>query len=311
MGQTWSQTFPPTPKFHAEDVPDLAGKVMLVTGGNSGIGKEIVKGLLNRNAKVYLAARNPEKAKVAIEELKKETGHEAVFLELDLASLESVQHAADDFLRNERELHALFNNGGVMFLNPGTNALDLTKDGYDIQWGTNVVGPFRLTQLLIPALIEGAKSSPDGKARITFAASIVQTSSIKWDTLTDTPERKKRWPEFRYGQSKFANVVLAREFARRYGDQGLVFTSMDPGGIKTDLQRHMPGWLRGVLNLMLKPPHFGALTPLWAATSPETVDYNGKFLIPFARVGVPSPASQDPETGVKVWETLEQQVKAK
>jgi len=111
---------------------------------------------------------------------------------------------------------------------------------------------------LAPALIEGAKTSSDGKARITFAASIVQTKAISWDTLTDTPARKKLWPEWRYGQSKFvrglrlyfavddahlflpqANVVLAREFARRYGDKGLVFTSMDPGKLHFSLSALM------------------------------------------------------------------------
>lgn len=87
-------------------------------GGNSGIGKEIVKALLNHNAKVYLAARNPESASTTIEELKKETGKEAFFLELNLASLKSVEKAAKDFLAKEHELHALFNNAWVANLPP-------------------------------------------------------------------------------------------------------------------------------------------------------------------------------------------------
>ncbi|KAF8968801.1 NAD-binding protein, partial [Flammula alnicola] len=276
MGQAWSQTFPPAAKYHVEDVPDLSGKVMIVTGGNSGIGKEIVRALLTHNAKVYLAARNPDKGKAAIEELKKDTGKEALYLKLDLASLNSVRNAAEEFLSKENQLNALFNNGGVMFLTSTAHALDVTEDGYDIQWGTNALGPFYFTKLLVPALLEAAKNSEDNKARVTFAASIVQTKSIKWDTLTDTPARKKMCADQRYGQAKFANVVLSREFARRYGDKGLVFTSMDPGGIKTDLQRHMPGLMRSMLNLMLHPPVMGALTHLWAATSPEAVDINGK-----------------------------------
>jgi NAD(P)-dependent dehydrogenase (short-subunit alcohol dehydrogenase family) len=309
MGQLWSQTFPPKPQFHAEDVPDLSGKVMIVTGGNTGIGKEIVRVLLTHNAKVYLAARNVDKGHAAIEELKKDTGKEATFLQLDLCSLKSIRGAVDEFSQKERELHALFNNGGVMFLTSSPHAMDVTEDGYDIQWATNALGPFYFTKLLIPALTAGAKQSADGKARVTFSASIVQTKSIKYDVMTDTPARKKMCADQRYGQSKFANVVMAREFARRYGDKGLLFNSLDPGGIKTGLQQHMPGLMRTLLNPMLHPVPMGALTPLWAATSPEAVDLNGKFLIPFARVGVASEASQDPKVGEKLFEYFEEEVK--
>ncbi|KAG6833420.1 hypothetical protein H0H93_013266 [Arthromyces matolae] len=97
MGQTWTQTFPPAPKYSVDDIPDLSGKVMLVTGGNTGIGKEIIRALLSRNAKVYMASRNAAKAKAAIDELREDMGKEAVFLELDLASLRSVRRAVEEF----------------------------------------------------------------------------------------------------------------------------------------------------------------------------------------------------------------------
>ncbi|KDR69693.1 hypothetical protein GALMADRAFT_77276 [Galerina marginata CBS 339.88] len=298
IGQLWSQTFPPKTKFRAEDVPDLSGKVMLVTGGNTGIGKEIVRVLLTHNAKVYLAARNVDKGRAAIDELQKDTGKEAILLQLDLCSLKSIQGAAEEFSSKERELHALFNNGGVMFLTSGPHALEVTEDGYDIQWATNALGPFYFTTLLMPALTAGAKQSPDGKARVTFSASIVQTKSINYDVMTDTPARKKMSADQRYGQSKFANVVMAREFARRYGDKGLLFNSLDPG-------KPLLRFIKIHLSPMLYPAPMGALTPLWAATSPEAADLNGKFLIPFARVGVASDASQDPKVGEKLFEYLE------
>ena len=94
-----NQQFPPKPTWGTKDIPDLTGKVVLITGGNTGIGKESVKVLLQRNAKVYLAARNSIKAREAIDQLKEETGKEAIFLELDLASLEKVRLAAEEFLR--------------------------------------------------------------------------------------------------------------------------------------------------------------------------------------------------------------------
>ncbi|KAF8509047.1 NAD-P-binding protein [Gautieria morchelliformis] len=310
MGQLWSQTFPPKSTFNVSDIPDLSGKIMIVTGGNSGIGKEIVRALLEHNAKVYMAARNADAAKLAIQELKTDVGKEAHFLQLDLSSLKDIQRAANEFLHNEKELHALYNNAGVMYLTAAAHSMDVTEDGYDIQWGTNVVGPFYFTQLLMPAIVVAAENSPDN-ARITFTSSSVQTTSIKWDTLTATPARKKMGPDQRYMQSKFANVVMAREFARRYGDRGVVVTSLNPGGIRTELQRHMPGLVRSLLNMILHPAPMGALTPLWAGTSPQTKELNGKYLIPWARIGSPSAAAQDLALGQRLWDYLQDQVKQK
>ena len=131
---TFSQLFPPKPTWTAEDVPDQTGKVVIVTGGNSGIGKEItrvranlryffsqsshteyescIQVLLSKGAKVYIATRSKEKSDTAIEELKRETGKESVFyLKLDLSDLVSVKTAAEEFIGKETELHTLYNNG--------------------------------------------------------------------------------------------------------------------------------------------------------------------------------------------------------
>ncbi|KAJ7779264.1 hypothetical protein B0H16DRAFT_809907 [Mycena metata] len=97
--------------WNIDDVPDLSGKVILVTGGNAGLGRLTAKGLLQRNAKVYMASRNPQKAEAAIEELYALTGKRAIFLHLDLADLMSVKRSAEEFLSKEKELHVLYNNG--------------------------------------------------------------------------------------------------------------------------------------------------------------------------------------------------------
>ncbi|KAG5722760.1 hypothetical protein E4T56_gene7956 [Termitomyces sp. T112] len=309
MGQGLSQTFPPAAKYSVDHIPDLSGKVMVVTGGNTGIGKEIVRALLIHNAKVYMASRNVAKGKAAIEELKKDTGKEALFLELDLASLTSVRRAAAEFLEKEKELHTLFNNGGIMFLTETQQSMSITEDGYDIQWGTNALGPFHLTQLLMPALLAAARNS-NKNARVIFTSSIALSKGINFDTLKDTPARKKIGASERYGQSKLANIILAQEIARRYGDKGVIGVSLDPGGTKTGLQQHLPGWARPILNLMLHPPANGALTSLFAGTS-ESTELNGKFLIPFARIGVASTAAQNPELGQRLWSYLEEEVKLK
>ncbi|KAG9086068.1 hypothetical protein FS749_003926 [Ceratobasidium sp. UAMH 11750] len=106
------QTFPPAPRWSVDQIPDLAGQIMIVTGGNSGIGYETCKALLAKNAKVYMAARCPKKANAAIAQLKEATnGKSPIFLQLDLADLQSVRAAATQFTRQETELHCLFNNG--------------------------------------------------------------------------------------------------------------------------------------------------------------------------------------------------------
>lgn len=104
------QSFPSESKFHVDDIPDLTGKVMIVTGANTGIGKETAKALLNHNAKVYIAARSQEKAEVAIKDLKNSTGKEALFLKLDLANLKSVKASAEEYLSKETTLDVLFNS---------------------------------------------------------------------------------------------------------------------------------------------------------------------------------------------------------
>jgi len=283
---------------------------MLVTGGNTGLGKETVKNLLSHNAKVYLAARSRDKAEEAIRELEQQTGKTAIWLPLDLANLRSIKTSAEEFLSTcsskEEELHVLFNNGGVM-----TPPIELlTADGYDLQFGTNCLGHFYLTKLLLPALLSGARSSPDGKARVVNVSSTaLYFSTLDFDTFRDGPKRVKKGTIGLYAQSKFGNTVFAHELARRYGDRGIVSTSLSPGVIKTDLQRHLRGLQAWIVDHTANPVERGVLTQLYAGTHPEGADLNGKFLIPFARVIPARAETLDEETGRKLWDWLEEQVK--
>ncbi|PIL34990.1 hypothetical protein GSI_02777 [Ganoderma sinense ZZ0214-1] len=308
---TWPvfvQSFPPKPEFTADKIPDQSGRVVLVTGGNTGIGYETTKQMLKHNAKVYLAARSQEKAEAAIASLKEETGWEAIFLQLDLASLASIKAASQEFLSKEPELHVLFCNAGVMW--PPVDLL--ATDGYDLQFGTNVIGHFYLTELLMPALLTGAKTVPDGRARvITTSSSGAYLGALNYSTFKDTPERKKLSKETLYNQSKLANCVVAREVAKRYGDQGILSISVNPGNIQTDLQRHVPRVVRAVMNtILLKPVQYGALTQLFAGTMPEALNYNGEFLIPWARLGKPHPDVLNDEIGKRMWDWLAGEVRA-
>lgn len=300
--QAW---FSGKPRWTPAQIQDLTGKVVIVTGGSSGIGKEIVKELLLHNAKVYLASRNPEKTERVIKELTEATGKTAVFLELDLGDLRSVKAAAEEFLSKEKTLDILFNNGGVM-LAPHDM---VTVQGYDYQFGVNVLGHFYLTKLLLSALL-----SVEGKARVvTTSSSAIFLNlghEILFETLRDGPARKRKSPADLYIQSKVGDAMFALELARRYGDQGIISISLNPGNLKTDLDRHAKLGVSIILwFLLLWPATWGAWTSLWAATSPENEDANGKFMIPWCREGAMTKIARDPESGEKLWVWMEDQVK--
>ncbi|KAJ7025335.1 hypothetical protein C8F04DRAFT_1269226 [Mycena alexandri] len=301
-----NQSFPPKSKFSVDDIPDLTGKVIIVTGANQGVGKETAKALLQHNAKVYIAARSEERAKEAIKDLKSQTGKEAQFLLLDLADLHSVKRAAEEFTGKETQLHILFNNGGVMI--PPME--QVTAQNIDLQFGTNVLGHFYLTKLLLPTLLATAAATPGHPARVVNTSSLVSESvhSINFNTLKDSPARKRAGPNALYGQSKFGNAVFSNELQRRYSAEGIVSVALNPGNLKTELQRHIPGFMRSIINVMLYPVPYGALTQLWAGTTEEGASLGGKYLIPWARVGKSDPAAVDPEVGKALWTWLEEQV---
>ncbi|KAI0089970.1 NAD(P)-binding protein [Irpex rosettiformis] len=301
------QTFPPKPKWGVADIPDLTGKVVIVTGGNAGIGRETVKALLTKNAKVYVAARNRGKTLPVIDELKKETGNEALFLSLDLADLKKVKASAEEFLRKEKKLHILFNNAGIL----APPIEQVTAQGFDLQFGVNVIGHWYFTELLMPALLTVAKEEPGQKARVVTTSSYaVYLDTIHWDMIEDTPQRRKAGPDTTlYFQSKHANAVVSTESARRYGNQGIVFISVNPGNITSGLQGTMTLITKFFISMILYPTPFGALTQLYAGTDPHALDLNGAFLIPWARVGKPHKAVLDPAVGKKLWEWLEDHTK--
>ncbi|OSD04094.1 NAD-P-binding protein [Trametes coccinea BRFM310] len=298
---------PPKATWSVADIPNLAGKVMIVTGGNSGIGKETVKALLQHDAKVYMASRNERKAVAAIQELLRETGRRAIFLRLDLADLRSVKLAAQEFMSKETKLDVLFNNGGVTL--PSVD--ELTVDGYDLQFGTNVLGHFYLTQLLIPVLLSGASQSCDARARVINTSSMAHAGvpSIDFDTLREHAKRRKLGTQRLHCQSKFAMVVFSNELQRRYGDQGIVSISLHPGNLKTDGKRHGSSIGKMLSAPLLHPASMGALTQLWAGTSIDGRALGGEYLIPWARVGEARVETRDHMLGRKLWAWMEQQVR--
>ncbi|KAJ7745411.1 NAD-binding protein [Mycena maculata] len=309
----FSQFFVPKTKFQVSDVPDLSGQTIIVTGGYSGIGYHTTKVVLDHGAKVYIAGRSKSNAESAIASLRESTGKSAVhFLELDLADLLSVKKAAEAYLSLETELHILFNNGGVM--NPPLD--QFTAQGYDLQFGTNVLGHFYFTKLLLPTLLATAKTSTDGKARVVNTASLgsVFAPGLDYDTFRDSPKRTKLGSTKLYNQSKFGNVVFSAELARRYGAEGIVSTALNPGNLKTEIARHWtsPGQrlMKLLGHLIVYPAEMGALTQLYAGTTAAGAELNGKYLVPWARIGSTNPAAQDEAVWKELWAWLEEQVAA-
>ncbi|KAH9828676.1 uncharacterized protein C8Q71DRAFT_792917 [Rhodofomes roseus] len=302
------QSYPPEPTFSMDQMPDLTGQVMLVTGGNAGLGKETVKALLEHNAKVYMGARDEQKARAAIEELKEKTGKEAVFLELNLANLASVKKSAEDFLSKEKQLHVLFNNAGVTCMPIEW----VTDDGYDLTFGTNVVGPFLFTKLLLPTILASRESTHDKHPRVIWLSSLAAyLSPLIWDTFKDGPARLKAGSNSMYQQSKIANTILARQCARRYGEQGLVSLSVNPGTVQTDVMKYATEKDKKFTALLYTfwPVERGVLTSLWAGTMPEPIKHNGEFAVPWARICDPCrPEAYDDEIGNRLWDWLEEEV---
>lgn len=308
MGQTFSEVFPPKAKWTPDQIPDQTGKVAIVTGGNTGIGFSTCRHLLEHNARVYLAARSPAKANEAIQHLKDITKKDDIhFLQLDLADLPSIKKAVDEFKSKEQKLDMLFNSGGVMV--PPKS--ELTAQGYDLQFGTNTLGHGVFTLLLLPVLLETAKQTGDVRIINTSsnAHGMTLKGGINWEAIKDGPVRDKTWSSWaNYGTSKWGNIIFSNELAKRYGSQGITSTSLNPGAIRTDLQRHVKGVTAWIIDKMLFPVEpYGALNQLYAGTSPDGKSLNGKYLLPWARVGVPRADTSDPVATKKLWDLIEEE----
>eukprot|EP01117_Protostelium_nocturnum_P007278 TRINITY_DN2603_c0_g1_i1.p1 TRINITY_DN2603_c0_g1~~TRINITY_DN2603_c0_g1_i1.p1 ORF type:complete len:324 (+),score=118.65 TRINITY_DN2603_c0_g1_i1:97-1068(+) len=309
--------FPGQSEFTPADIPDLNGKVALVTGGNSGIGKETCVELAKRGAKVYMGARNPDRALPALEEIKKRAGSDAKveFLKLDLEDLSSVKSAAQEVIKKEKKLHLFFQNAGVM-----ATPYSLTKDGFENQWGTNVVGHFALTKHLLPLLLSTAKESKQGEVRVINTSSYGHNMAPADGVHLEDPNLENYDTWTRYGQSKLGNILISKELTRRYKNQGLYSLSVHPGAVQTELTRGPEAsygfWIKPVswlFSLFYLTANQGAITQLYAGTSPKVVErgQNGAYLIPYAREYKPSHHAEDEDLAKKVWEKLETQVEGK
>ncbi|KAK5121599.1 hypothetical protein LTR85_004771 [Meristemomyces frigidus] len=279
--------FIPAPTFTEKNLPDQSGRVFIVTGGYAGVGKELCKMLYQKNGTVYVAGRSPEKADAAIDEIKKaypSSDGKLEFLKLDLADLPTIKASAEDFQKREQRLDVLTNNAGVMTPPVGSK----TAQSYELQMGTNCLGPYLFTQYLTPLLQKTAASSPPGSVRVTWAASLATLGSPKggvaWDEKTGGAKvHNSRGTD--YAQSKACNVLLAKEYQRHYGADGIVSNAWNPGNLTSELQRHQT-WIESVMTKgLVFPTVYGGYTELFAGWSEEAgrEENRGKYVGPWGR----------------------------
>ena len=284
FGAIWTQFFPPrngAPLTEA-NLPNQAGKVIIVTGGSSGLGYELSRILYGAGAKVYILTRSKEHAEAAIARVQayyngdgtERQNRTAIrgsleFIPMDLTDLTTVKAAAQQFL----ELEGPHGRLDILFNNAGTGArrnAPPCHQGHEYHFCINSIGPYLLTRLLMPILSQTAKSSPQNTVRVVWPASILiemmaPETGIRKEFLGNTQSVTDH--NELYVMSKTASWFLASEFARRQSDTGVVQIAGNPGNYATNIWRHTPRLLYYILWLILRDSVHGAETYLWMGLS--------------------------------------------
>jgi NAD(P)-dependent dehydrogenase (short-subunit alcohol dehydrogenase family) len=303
---------PDTQAWSINDMPDCSGRTVVITGANSGIGYEAALALARRDAKVILACRSLEKARAAASAIAMAHSLAMVeIMELDLASLKSIRAFAQSFHRSNQRLDLLCNNAGVMAI-----PYSRTADGFEMQLGTNHLGHFALTGLLLETLV-----ATPGSRVVTVSSGMHRVGNIRFDNLQWEHGAYQKW--LAYGRSKLANLLFAIELQRRAdrAGAGLVSAACNPGYAATNLQAAGPKMEGSSLmesfwafsnRYFAGSAATGALPTLYAATSPQV--HGGDYITPIylgrgrnsPHKARPSAAARDPETAARLWEISEQ-----
>ena len=319
----WYQVFygfwPSNPHFTEKDISSdtLKDKVVVITGGNSGIGYETAKLLAgSTEARIYIWARNKQKSLEAIDKIKLEVAEEYLknvgdnlqFIQVDLSDLNSIKPAVAEFLQREHRLDIIYHNAGVMESPPDQK----TKQDYQMELGVNCIGPQLLQTLLDPLFIKTAEKNPPNLSRIVWVSSTAHMFSPIGGMYLQDPEFKsvdvglKR----KYDQSKAINLIQARQWNIHYPDTNAISLSLCPGYLKTGIQRHLTGLKKMAYDLFFHDQKMGAYTLLFAGLSPEITNKNkGDHVISFGRLGLIRQDLKDDKHGKKVWDYLQNQIK--
>lgn len=273
---------------------DMRGKICLVTVANSGIGKATALGLAKRGATVVMVSRDRAKGEAAQQEIREQSGNQAVDLLLaDLSSQESIRQLAEEFKRRYSQLHVLVNNAGVFNLTRRE-----TVDGLEMTFAVNTLAPFLLTNLLLDTL------------KASTPARIIQVNSNEHEQgyidLNDLQSKKQYRPRRVYGQSKLAFLLFSYELARYLEGTGITVNSLHPGFVATNIgQGNVPAFVGRIVRFMLSfigiSPEEGAKTSIYLATSPDVEGITGKYFVKSIPVRS-APISYDEALQKRVWD---------
>ncbi|KAL7932824.1 NAD(P)-binding protein [Trichoderma chlorosporum] len=308
-------------------IPNLAGKVALVTGGNSGIGLQTVKQLALHGAKVYLGARSEARAKEAIDSILSENKainkDNIIWLPLDLSKLSNIVEATQLLSSWENRLDILINNAGI-----AAEDFTTTAEGFESTIAVNHIGHFVLVTRLLP-LLKATASLPSSDVRVVTISSSAEKFAPKYNNFatvkdlsdpgtTNPNDHAARMTVFaRYGASKLANILFTKELQRRLDQENvkIIVLALDPGPVATDGGMGVfPGFLKPVLKLVMKSPEKGALTQLFCATAKEVASepetYKGKFLSAPGKITSGSERSRNGELAQSLWRITEEALKS-
>eukprot|EP00752_Nemacystus_decipiens_P016210 g14497.t1 len=295
--------------------PDLSGKTAVITGGNTGLGKETAVRLAQLGADVTIACRNPDKAFAALEDIKAQApGAQVSAMPLDLASLDSVGSFAKRFSSSSKPLDILVNNAGVMAI----PERQTTKDGFEMQFGTNHLGHFRLTSLLMPSLLK----SPDARVVSVSSSAHLFADKVEWDDLNaQAPGAYAPWKA--YGLSKLSNIFFAKGLQKRVDQKGapVTCTALHPGACRTELGRYLLDPSQPVnpllvpvlaaATLVTRSPKEGAQTQIACAADPALGTGHkagGLYYVGPKNSELPSALARDPEAAERMWAASERLV---
>jgi retinol dehydrogenase 12 len=270
-------------------VGDLDARTFLITGANTGIGRSTAQALAVRGARIFFAGRSEPSTRAVIDEIAAQTGNsELEFVSLDLGDLNSVRDCAQSFLERDEPLHVLINNAGM------AGRRGTTVSGFELAFGTNYVGPYLLTALLLDRLRQSAP------ARVVNVASDAhyRVDGIDFETVREPTRARTGFHE--YSVSKLANLLHAQQLARRLDGAGVTTYSLHPGVIASDIWRSVPWPVRPLVKLRMRSPEDGAKTTLYCATSPEVAGESGCYYED-ARRKEPGPAATA-ELASELWD---------
>jgi NAD(P)-dependent dehydrogenase (short-subunit alcohol dehydrogenase family) len=277
----------------------MQGKTVLITGANSGIGKETAVALARAGATVVFTSRDPEKGERAAADIRQRSGADVALMPLDLASFPSIRALADGFLQRYDELHVLINNAGLIL----TERTE-TEQGFETTFGVNHLGHFLLSQLLLDRI---KASAPARIVNVASRAHRFARSGLDFDDLQCT---KSYGGMQAYGRSKLANIYFTRELARRLEGAGVTVNAVHPGGVNTGFARD--GDTSGLYSLLwtiakpfLRSPEKGAETSIFVASTPDLDGVTGKYFVD-SKEAQPTSVAQDDEAARRLWEASEQ-----